>query len=191
MSVEVRGEGDRDGEIVRWRSVVLVLVTTVAMLGPVLNEGSASSASITATAAIRVPSLCSVIAHVERLTLTRRALGPSGRQFTFNFAKVMTTDQGGRVRAVARAACSLPDAPRGVRSCPAGFDVSYRAVFALKSERRIPSPVVVIEPTDCAVVTGLGAVRSPTPRFYRVLGSAVGLTNANSETFAGTFRVPG
>ena len=93
-------------------------------------------------------------------------------------------------QAVAKAACALPDAPKGVQACPAGFDVSYQLVFAVRGEKGLGGEGIDVGPSGCQSVTGLGTVREvmSRPAFYRLLGSAIGLHHSNQQTFLGTFR---
>jgi hypothetical protein len=87
----------------------------------------------------------------------------------------------------------LPDAPKGAQACPAEFAVSYHLVFAVRGEKGMGGEAIDVYPTGCQSVTGLGTVREviSRPAFYRLLGSAMGLKNANYRTFSGTFGVGG
>jgi hypothetical protein len=154
-----------------------------------------SSPSVAPTTTSTAPSnqaayLCQVIPRVDRLIVTRQA---PGNQFRFTFPAVVTVTNAADARAVATSACALPDAPKGVQHCPAAFAISYRLVFWVRGQKGPGDDLIVVNPTGCPSVTGLGAVRTTAlgTDFYRVLGKAMGLTNANYLTFRGAFRTGG
>ena len=101
---------------------------------------------------------------------------------------VVTVTNAAAARAVATSACALPDVPKGVRHCPAGFAISYRLVFWVQGQKGRGDDLVVVNPTGCQSVTGLGAVRTTSfgAGFYQLLGNAMGLRNASYHTFVGT-----
>jgi hypothetical protein len=132
--------------------------------------------------------LCQVLPRVDRLIVTRRALG---NQFTFTFPTTVTVNSPSAARAVASAACALPDVPPGVYHCPAEFAVSYHLVFAVKGEKGLGGEAIDLYPTGCEGVKGLNKTRTPTPSFYRVLARAMGLGHYDNLTFRGTFTKGG
>ena len=165
-------------------------------LGSVLSVSANSPVALGASSAVGTSKtlsapLCRDVPRVVRLSVTRIVVGPSGGQFAFDFPSRVSVDRASAAQEVARVACSLPVAPSGVRSCPAAFDVSYRLSFTVKENKGTVRDILGLEPTGCQVVNGLGAVRSVSERFYRILGSAMGLKNATSQRFAGTFRSSG
>jgi len=132
--------------------------------------------------------LCQVLPHVDRLTVTRRALG---NQFKFTFPTVVTVARASAPRAVASAACALPDFSSGVFHCPAAFAVTYQLAFAIKGDTGFGGEPVDLYATGCPMIKGLGAARAPSPSFYRVLARALGLKSYSSSTFRGTFTKAG
>jgi hypothetical protein len=111
-------------------------------------------------------------------------------QFRFTFPAVVTVNSAAAARAVATAACALPLASTFPHSCPAEFAVSYQLDFAVRGEKGMGGESIVLNPTGCELVTGLGAARMAglRPSFYRILGNAMGVKHAGQPTFAGTFK---
>jgi hypothetical protein len=169
-------------------------MSLVAGLGLAACVSSPSVApSTTSTApSNQVGYLCQVIPRVDRLIVTR-TYGFPGNQFHFTFPAVVTVTNAAAARAVATSACALPDAPKGAQACPADFAVSYHLVFWVRGQKGPGADLVVVDPTGCEVVTGLGTGREAMsdPAFYRILGNAMGLKNANYLTFRGAFRTGG
>jgi hypothetical protein len=108
----------------------------------------------------------------------------------FTFPVVVTLTSASGAQTVAKAACALPDVPKGIRHCPEAYALYYHLVFAVRGEKGTGGEAINVYPTGCPSVTGLGAVRTTAldEGFYRVLGQAMGLTSANYLTFRGTFR---
>lgn len=165
-----------------------------AVLGAALLLSACGSPSpsgpTTMAPSARTAYLCQVIPRVDRLIVTRHA---PGNQFVFTFPAVVTVSSSSAAQAVAKAACALPDAPKGAQACPAEFAVSYHLVFAVRGEKGMGGEAIDVNPTGCQSVTGLGTVREAMsrPTFYRLLGGAMGLKNANYLTFRGAFRTSG
>jgi hypothetical protein len=167
--------------LVRFTAVSMVLVAGLGLAAC----GSSPSVSPTTTStgpSSQVPYLCQVIPRIDRLIVTRTALT---NQFHFTFPGVVTVTNAAAAQAVATAACALPDAPKDAQSCPAEFAISYRLFFAVRGEKGMGGEYIDVNPTGCQLVTGLGTVREATthPAFYRLLGNAMGLKNANYLTF--------
>ena len=176
------------------RNRMRLRITIPAVLGAALLLSAcgspSSSGPTTTTPSARTAYICLVIPRVDRLVVTRHA---PGHQFIFRFPSVVTVTNALDAQAVAKAACALPDAPKGAQACPAEFAISYHLVFAVRGEKGMGGEAIDVNPTGCQLVTGLGTVReamSPIA-FYRLLGNAMGLKNANYLTFRGAFRTGG
>ena len=175
----------------KWfRRCAVVPMALVTGLGLAACGSSPSVAPTTTSTAPsnQVSYLCQVIPRVDRLIVTRHA---PGNQFHFTFPAVVTVTNAAAARAVATSACALPGVLKGAaQACPAEFAVSYHLVFAVRGEKGMGGEAIDVNPTGCEVVTGLGTGREVMshPAFYRVLGNAMGLKNANDLTFRGAFR---
>lgn len=177
----------------KWfRRCAVVPMSLVTGLGLAACGSSPSVAPTTTSTAPsnQVAYLCQVIPRVERLIVTRQA---PGNQFHFTFPAVVTVTNAAAARAVATSACALPDAPPYAQPCPSGFAISYHLVFAVRGEKGMGGEAIDVNPTGCQSVTGLGTVREAGshPAFFRILGKAMGLKNANYLTFRGAFRTGG
>lgn len=76
--------------------------------------------------------------------------------------------------------------PNGVISCPADVGMHYTLKFVVgEAVSAHYSRLVVVDPSGCHTVTGLGAVRSATNQLWPVLGAALGLRHATGATFGG------
>jgi hypothetical protein len=172
----------------KWfRGCAVVLMSLVTGLG-LAACGSSSSVAPTTTSTApsnQVAYLCQVIPRVDRLIVTRQA---PGKQFHFTFPAVVTVTNAAAALAVATSACALPDVPKGVRHCPAEFAISYHLVFWVLGQKGPGDDLVIVNPTGCQSITGLGAVRTTSfgASFYQLLGNAMGLRNASYRTFVGT-----
>ncbi|MHB2029152.1 MAG: hypothetical protein ACYCPT_10085 [Acidimicrobiales bacterium] len=172
----------------RFRITIPVVIGAALLLSAC---GSPSSSGPTTTGpSARTAYLCQVIPRVDRLNVTRHE---SGRQFVFTFPAVVTVTSASAAQTVAKAACALPDAPKGAQACPAEFAVSYHLVFAVRGEKGMGGEAIDVNPTGCQSVTGLGTVREAMSHlaFYRLLGNVMGLKNPNYLTFRGAFRTGG
>ncbi len=149
-----------------------------------------SNGSTTTTPAAKTAYLCGVIPRVDRLVVTRQA---PGRPFIFRFPSVVTVTNAFDAQVVAKAACALPDAPKGAQACPLEFVLFYHLVFAVRGEKGMGGEAIDVNPTGCQAVTGLGAVREAMSsiNFYRLLGNAMGVRSASYLTFRGAFRTGG
>ena len=152
--------------------------------------GPSSNGPTTTSPSAKTAYLCKVIPRVDRLVVTRHA---PGHQFIFRFPSVVTVTNALDAQAVAKAACALPDAPKGAQACPAEFAISYHLVFAVRGEKGTGVEALDVNPTGCQSVEGLEAVREVMshPAFFRVLGRAMGLKNSSYLTFRGAFRIGG
>ena len=164
------------------------IVVTAVLVGVLLTaEGLSLNGRTSATTQDRRLHLCQVIPRVNRLHVSRSA---PVTEFAFTFPPVVTVTRASAARAVARAACALPDAPTGAQACPAEFAVTYQLVFGIRGDKGMSGDAIVMNPTGCRVVSGIGRVREAisSNNFYQVLGRAMGLTNASDLTFRGSFR---
>jgi hypothetical protein len=161
-------------------------IALVAALG-LSACGGASSTAPTTSPMNGAAYLCQVLPRVDRLIVTRKV---SGNQFHFTFPAVVTVTNAAAARRIASDACGLPSAPNGVQACPVEFSIWYHLDFAVRGEKGMSGESIVVNPTGCQTVTGLGAVRTTAGRqvFYRLLGNALGLRNAGRSTFSGTLQ---
>jgi hypothetical protein len=91
-----------------------------------------------------------------------------------------------KARAVAQNVCGLGQRPHtAALSCPADFNIIYQLTFAAGSHRFTP---VTVDATGCELVSGLGPARSAatSATFWRTLGTAIGIPQANNLAFRGT-----
>lgn len=175
----------------RMRCRVTVPVTLGAALLLSACGGPSSKISDLPLKARPYPAyLCQVIPRVDRLVVTRHA---PGGQFVYTFPAAVNVTSASAAQAVAKSACALPDAPKGVQACPVEFAVSYHLVFAVRGEKGMGGEAIDVNPTGCQSVTGLGTVREAMahPAFYRLLGNVMGLKNASYQTFQGALRTRG
>lgn len=129
-------------------------------------------------------ALCVDIPHLTSLTVRRLNAFPENNE-RFSFPGQVTVGDQVKVRAVAKALCALPRPPRDTRYfCPIDLGISYRLTFA--AEGRHYSPVSV-KPGGCEEVSGLTSPRwaARSSGFWRVLGKAMGITNATPAVFNG------
>ncbi len=186
--VEIQEDGESKKNRIKFRVTVFAILPAALLLSAC--SSLSSSGPTTTSPSTRTAYLRQVIPRVGRLVATRHALSD---QFIFTFPTVVTITNVSSTQAVATAACALPDAPKGAQACPAEFAVSYHLVFAVRGEKGMGSESIDVNHIGCQSVTGLGAVREVIsyPTFYRLLGNAMGLKNANSMTFRGVFRTGG
>ena len=154
------------------------------MMGPVALLASCSSPDSSVPPKPAASGLCGHPEAVVSVAVTRTNGLPNNHPiFTFP-SKVMVNDSAS-ARRVAEAVCALPRAPSRI-ICPADFGISYALEFHLRSDPTID--LVEVESTGCRFVRGAGAGRwvETSPTFWTVLGTAVGLTNPDNATFAGT-----
>jgi len=186
LSREIRDDGESTMKRSRFRVTILVALGAALLLSA-CGAPSSKISDLPLKARPHSAYLCQVIPRVDRLIVARHA---PGNQFHFMFPAVVTVTNAAAARAVATSACALPDAPKGAQACPAEFAVSYHLVFAVRGEKGMGGEAIDVNPTGCQVVTGLGTGREAMSSiaFYRLLGNAMGLKNANYMTFRGAFR---
>jgi hypothetical protein len=131
------------------------------------------------------PLLCRTAAQVDHLVVYRIDAFAQNH-IRFSFPAVVTVGGAASTRDVEEALCALPKMPNATISCPADFGITYRLRF-FAADRAFPT--VDVEVSGCETVDGLGATRwvETTQGFWRELGTAMGLTNPDQQTFAGTF----
>jgi hypothetical protein len=135
---------------------------------------------------------CTSGVALDRLVVTRRVpVAENGLRF--GVPARLVVGAAGRVRHVAALLCSLPVVPTGaVFHCPADFGTTYRFRFGATVPGRPdggePLVPVVLDPSGCETVAGLGRVRSAATSgsFFAALGAALGRTHADRASFAGT-----
>lgn len=138
-------------------------------------------------------TLCAAAGYVDSLTISRVNEFPSNH-IHFTFPPTVTTSAQ-EARAVARAVCGLPRMSRGFMSCPMDWGVSYRLDFGVSAKPGTKVrhfPTVTVDATGCQQVTGAGPQRwlATTPRFWTVLGTAMGVADPRSA-FPGCVHQPG
>lgn len=130
------------------------------------------------------PALCSFIASLDHLTISRNVFPQT--HLRFSFPPNVVVANAGSVRNVARALCELPKMPtHGSISCPAGRAITYHLVFS-DGDRAFPE--VLVDMDGCTSVKGVGATRwvEQSPSFWHTLGLAVGLSSPGYATFRGS-----
>ncbi len=165
-----------------------LLVTVVATSSLTLAACGATSTS-TVGSKVAPVFLCRHLSSVARVVVTRTL---SSDQFLYVVPATSTVNNARRARQLARVACSLPVMPSGIQ-CPVELAVAYRLTFAINGEKGLGGESIVVHPTGCQLVEGLGTPRTSATRanFYRLLGTAIGISNAGSWTFAGETHVHG
>src|SRR5271170_7482515 len=195
-----RRRGTRTGRALRCAAVALGPVAAGLVLlaacgttpapgtagaAPARASGSPGAASAGGSSGSAPVALCRNTAAVTGLRIVRlRGIHVPEAQTAF--PGQATAVSPARARAVARALCALPAMPRGILNCPALFPgTSYQLRFTAGGRLL---PVVTIEATGCATVTGIGPVRrAVSPGFWRVLATAAGLSPPGQAVFG----VPG
>lgn len=129
-------------------------------------------------------TLCAVASQVDRLVVRRTDAFPQNH-VRFSFPRQVTVSDAARARSAARALCALPRMPSGTFHCPADLGIDYHLAFS--TEHR-SFRAVTVSATGCEEVSGFAGTRwvARTPRFWRELGQAMGLPNADQHTFAGS-----
>lgn len=164
------------------RSIAAILI------GPLLLAACSSSQ----TAGTQISSqksstsysaLCSSIANLDHLTISRD-VSPQAN-LHFSFSPNMVVSNASSVRNVAKALCELPKIPtHGTISCPAGRAITYHLVFSA-GDRAFPE--VLLDMNGCTSVKGVGTIRwvEQSPSFWHTLGLAMGLSSPGYATFRG------
>jgi hypothetical protein len=127
------------------------------------------------------PALCAGLAHLTGLTVTRAVTLPNHPHFSF--PATVTLSQPAQARAVASAACQLPELPRVVMTCPADLGVVYHLSFTAPGRTY---PPLTAAATGCGKLAGLDTTRQAIPGFWVSLGKAMGLASPDPQTFAGS-----
>jgi hypothetical protein len=161
-------------------TAMTAVLTAVAGCAAVTSTTGPSVATHTSPPPHLPGTLCAAPGSVDSLTITRMDEFPRNHvHFTFPPA-VATSAQ--EARTVARAVCGLPRMPHGVFDCPMDGGISYRLDFGASAgpgttERHFPT--VTVDATGCQQVTGAGPPRwlATTPRFWTVLGAAIGVAD--------------
>jgi hypothetical protein len=158
----------------RGRSVLLaggaaVVVAAATSIGAAANQSSSGRCGAQAAAS-------------SELVVTRTESRFDGRR-VFSFPARVTVAKPGRIHDLAAALCRLPTFRSG--HCPIDFFLRYHLEF--RGGGPVPQRVVA-DPAGCETVTGFGPVRSATPAFWRALGNAIGLRNADVQAFRGRRR---
>ncbi len=148
------------------------------------TSSATQPASPATTSPARAGALCSDVAAVTRLVVTRVTMLPQNH-LHFAVPAGVTISDPAAARGVARAVCGLPVMPHGtVMSCPADLGVSYRLSFAAG---RAAFPVVTITAGGCGGVSGAGPVRRATSvTFWTDLARALGVPHPSSSALQGT-----
>ena len=132
--------------------------------------------------------LCQLSSKVNRLTVTRSR---NANSISLVFPATVRSSDKARVQALARALCALPKPPSTTMYCVADFGVRYslqfREYLGIEAVAEPVARVVVVDPSGCEFVIGLGSTRwtDTRPQFWTLLGAAVGLPHATRTTFTG------
>ena len=162
----------------------ILAVVAVAACGSSAPAGHAAS-GISGQLMSIGSGLCASAAQVDSLTVQRTG-GLPGNHIRFTFPARETVRDAARARAVAQSACGLGQQPHtAVVRCPADFGIIYQLTFAAGSHRFTP---VTVDATGCELVSGLGPARSAatSTTFWRTLGTAIGIPQADNLAFRGT-----
>ncbi len=155
-----------------WTALVVLLAATTCWP---LAGGPASAATTTP-----VP-VCQVASKVTSLVVSRAV---ASNPTTFSFPRRTVVDSAKAARSVAGALCALPRIPRGPIACPDDVGPTYTLGFVAAGH---DVTKLTLDPTGCEVVHGLSGIRwiEQSPKFWRVLGAAMGLASPSQATFAG------
>lgn len=161
--------------------LALAMVLAIAVAGAALAGCGSARAGTPAGS-----GLCASAGRVSRLVVRRVNQIPRNHE-RFSFPARVTVADPAKARFVARALCALPPMPSGAMSCPADWGIGYRLRFTADGRKL---PAVTAQATGCRGVRGLGrsAWTARSPGFWRVLGSAMGITHPGSSAFAGRLR---
>ncbi len=132
---------------------------------------------------------CHMLGTLTRVDLDRTT-APPGRIFSFSALTRLTSPN--EVAEVAGAVCALESQTPGVYHCPAeaNLPVTYTATFF--SAQQTFRPVTVLA-GSCPLVSGLGGVGDRLVRaasFWTLIGAALGIPNADVNTFEGISTPP-
>ncbi|MHB8296606.1 MAG: hypothetical protein ACYDH5_18745 [Acidimicrobiales bacterium] len=168
--------------------MLVAAVFLLAACGSSVGRGDPGPSRLASAAG---PPLCGSVPILDRLVVHRsdafRQNYMAFRQnyMRFSFPAQVTVTDAARVRAAARALCSLPKMPTGAISCPADFGIIYHLAFSAGAR---VFPTVEVDATGCQAVRGLGpgrwAVRSPD--LWPTLGRAMGLSSPSYATLRGS-----
>jgi hypothetical protein len=156
-------------------AAALTAATAIALATP--TRGGASVASMASE------PLCTQVALVRTALAHRTGLGHAGGPRVFAFPNRVSVTKAPRARAIAAAVCGFPRLPRG-RLCPVDLFVRYVIDFSGRQGRRWR---VTLDPYGCQTVSGAGPTRwaALRPRFWREVGSDLGVKGATLKTFQG------
>lgn len=161
--------------------LAVIAVAACGSSAPAGHAATGSSGHLTSKGS----GLCASTAQVASLTVQRTG-GLPGNHTRFAFPARETVSDAAKAQAVAQSVCGLGQQPHTVaRVCPADFGINYQLTFAAGSHRFTP---VTVNATGCELVSGLGATRSAatSTTFWRTLGTAIGIPEADNLAFRGT-----
>lgn len=174
-----------DGRHVRGLARALGMASLVAAVFVLAACGSAGGGDPgpSRPASAAGSPLCGSVSTLDRLVVHRSDAFPQNHM-RFSFPSEVTVTDATKVRAAARALCSLPRMPTGTLHCPADLGIVYHFAF-LAGERALPP--VEMGATGCQTVRGLGHVRwvARSPEFWSTLGRALGLSSPTYAMFRG------
>jgi len=179
------------------KTILLFMVgvmSTVILAGVVVTvavrqiDSSARTATLKDLAQVEPSSvsLCNSSKAVTNLAVTR---GTFMNPTTFSFPSVVFVGNTGSARSVVTAICATrPFAGKGIFACPFDQALTYDLVFTLPKYRILP--INLGGSGFCSWLKGTGKFGwiRPTSNFFQVLGSAMHLHLATSETFAGKMK---
>jgi hypothetical protein len=172
------------------RRLLAIPVAVIAVIGIGVGAMAASGQARLDGAAGLPPAagstsgICGEVTSVTSAVVHRTVAFPSNHS-RFSFPAEVRIPSEAAAQGVARLLCALPAFPNGVRFCPIDLGIDYHIDFTLK----VSSVSVVVNPGGCESVTGAISTRSAgSPSLWSGLGSAMGLNDATSATFAGSIR---
>ena len=166
-----------DGVIGVFRRIVPLLLTAFVLASCSINPSAKNSSA-------PLPPLCRSIPSLSTLTVNRSVFAPN-QPVQFTFPATVTVSNETQVQIVAKALCKLPHISR-TTNCPSGPPQPFWYDFTFLGQGKT-FPLVRLILNGCDAVQGLikGQWVLQSPKFWRTLGTAMGLKGATQATFAG------
>lgn len=133
--------------------------------------------------------VCQNITALDHLTVRRTVPVVAGTLPRFAFPSMVQISAAATVRRLARELCGLPVLPRGV-FCPEDSGIRYALLFSVGRTDLRP---VIIAPSGCDPVTGLGRTRTliRDASWWATLGDIMKIPVPGQAAFRGTPRTGG
>jgi hypothetical protein len=165
--------------------VACTVLSFASSAGATRSSGSSGPVTSARVERITLASLCSLDQSVQHLNVRR---GHVFNHEIFSFRSNVSSSNEKEIRGVGRELCALPLLPRGLQ-CTVDLGISYTLMFVVDlGFHRVAVKPVIVDPGGCQEVYGLGATRwsAHAPKFWGLLGTALGMPRATSATFAGS-----